>query len=78
MDASSLYQAALGRIQAYCTEHDLSEGTFGRLVMDDYRFVERVRQGVATVASLVKADQVMAAPPSVRSRSKAAAQAAAA
>jgi len=35
----------LGRITAFCREHGLAESTFGRLAVNDGKFVSRVRDG---------------------------------
>lgn len=41
----STTEALLREISAFCAEFDISESTFGRRVMNDGKFVERIRQG---------------------------------
>jgi len=49
----STVEALLREIAEFCEEFGLSESTFGRRVMSDGKFVERVRHGGGlTVANL--------------------------
>ena len=56
----------VSQIEAYCATHGITEGHFGRLVMDDNRFVGRLRAPEPTVsfAALERAYGLLAdAPP---------------
>lgn len=75
----STLDALLTDIASFCKEFGIPESTFGRRVMSDGKFVERVRQGGGlTVANLDRirsymADERKAAAGSKRSQRKKAA-----
>lgn len=57
----STTNSLLKEISDFCREFDLSESTFGRRVMSDGKFVERIRQGGGlTVANLDRIRAYMA------------------
>lgn len=70
----------LNEIAAFCEEFKIPESTFGRRVMSDGKFVERIRQGGGlTVANLDRINAYMAderqkvgakAPAEARSRKR--------
>lgn len=57
----SLVQELIGQIDAYITRRGIKETTFGRLAVDDGKFVGRLRAGKGvTVGLLERARQYMA------------------
>lgn len=58
----------MAKIAKYCTQFGISEAAFGRLVMDDNRFVARLRdvEQNVTLLSLRRAEAIMQSAPARR------------